>query len=168
MTTTNGLAPTTTCVHCSEHFDGGAEIIGQPTARLEVLLKKLGSHIQKKHPDPEQAQQLAMYGAALMEMLFLRKNFTSTDPGLIQHRDQMRWNIHQQTLNARFSDESLREQCATLATRLMDEALDIPVTGVTQFQNIVREILFDVFTGMRNDLEEPNKYATPEVAQVVV
>jgi hypothetical protein len=154
----------TTCAHCGETFDGGVAIIGQPNARMESLLMKLGSHMNKKHP--QYAQGLQINGAAFMGWMFLR-NFKSTDEELNLHRDQLRWQIHQQTLSARFSDESLKEQCGKLAERFMDEALDIPVTSAEQFRVIAAEILLEVFTGMRNDLEEPNKYAVPEVPQVV-
>jgi hypothetical protein len=164
----NALAPVTTCLHCSERFDGGVEIIGRPSARMEALLMKLGSHMNTKHP--EHAQALGLHGAAFMGLLFL-KNFKSTDAELNLHRDQMRWQIHQQTLNARFSDESLREQCSALAARLVCLMVDADAIHETRakrlnrLQNQYDGVLLEVFTGIRNDLEEPGKYAVNAVAQ---
>lgn len=103
---------TTTCRHCGAAFDGGVEIIGQPGARLASLLHQLGSHMNTAHP--EHAETMGVIGADFMGWLFLM-NFKSADEQLNLYCDQRRWHIHQQTLSARFSDESLKEQCEKLA-----------------------------------------------------
>ncbi len=149
----------TECLLCGEKFTGPRiAIIGKPAARLEQLLISLGSHLNTKHP--AEAQALDLHGAAYIGMLFLR-NFKSTDQQLNQQRDRLRWQIHQQTLNARFSDESLREQCGALAMRLI-ESFDND-EGCPDIAQRFTPILIEVFTGMRDVLEEPNKYAVAGV-----
>lgn len=157
----------TTCKHCNERFDGGVEIIGQPGARLASLLHKLGSHMNTKHP--ELAQGMGVIGADFMGWLFLA-NFKSTDEKLNLYCDQRRWHIHQQTLAARFSDESLREQCAALAETLLQrirwtdsDHIDLDATA-HQFTIA----LLESFTSVRDALEEPHRYSTVEQPAVVV
>lgn len=162
------LAPITTCGICKAQFDGGVEIIGKPNARIEVLLMKLGAHVSTAHP--RDIVNLATRAGVLMEMLLL-DNFTSTDEGFKSHRDRIRWQIHQQTLNARFSDESLREQCNALAVRMVDTVvrLDHYAEGMVAHENDVAEafskILYEVMASVRDALEEPNRYA-PDAPKV--
>jgi hypothetical protein len=156
------IAPITTCKHCNMRFDGGLEIIGRPNARMEALLMKLGSHMHKAHP--QHAQALNLHGAAFMGMLFLM-NFKSTDAELNKQRDQARWQIHQQTLNARFSDESLWEQCTALTQRLGD-AFDETVSN-DEARTIINDMLFEVVKSIRDALEEPNRYPEAKAEQLV-
>lgn len=158
--TQNGLSPITTCKHCNERFDGGVAIIGQPSKRMQDLLMKLGSHMNTKHPD--HARSLDIYGAAFMGFMFLL-NFKTTDEELGLHRDRLRWQIHQQTLNARFSDESLREQCKRLAASVLkvvyDEHFDADVD--------LPRVLYEAMSSVRDALEEPNRYAVEKQGQLV-
>ena len=155
----------TVCKHCNERFDGGVEIIGQPGARLASLLQKLGSHMNTKHP--ELAQGMGVIGADFMGWLFLA-NFKSTDETLNLYCDQRRWHIHQQTLAARFSDESLREQCFSLATKMVALTPAYSPDEIRNQHSAFLPLLLEVFTGMRNDLEEPHRYSTVEQPAVVV
>ena len=160
-------APITTCKHCGQTFDGGVEIIGRPNARMEALLLKLGSHMNTKHP--EHARYLQMQGASYLGLVFLT-NFKSTDPELNLQRDRHRWEIHQQTLNARFSDESLREQCGTLALALADSIKDD--NDNQRYRDVIAAtfmpIILEAMTSVRDALEEPNRYATVEPEKQLV
>lgn len=158
--TTPTLAPITTCVHCGARFDGGVEIIGKPTARVEALLMKLGSHMNTKHA--EHVVPLEINGAAYMGMLFL-SNFKSTDAALNLERDRQRWQVHQQTLNARFSDESLLQQCKALAKRIYDVS-DGCGPGVSED---IAQMLYEAMASVRDALEEPNRYAPEKREQLV-
>ncbi len=159
----------TTCKHCAATFDGGVEIVGRPNARLEALLRKLGSHMNTKHP--EHVIPLEINGAAYMGMLFL-SNFKSTDAKLNEERDRQRWQIHQQTLNARFSDESLKEQCIKLAGSLQQDLADLAIhhdyviPDEAMRQSFAR-IIIEAMTSIRDVLEEPNRYAEAKPEQLV-
>lgn len=153
----------TTCRHCGAAFDGGVEIIGQPGARLASLLHQLGSHMNTAHP--EHAEAMGVVGADFMGWLFLA-NFQSADEQLNLYCDQRRWHIHRQTLGARFSDESLREQSEALASRLFDHVV-LSRGSTDDAMVFLQTILLEVFTGMRDALEEPHRYSTQQQPAVV-
>jgi hypothetical protein len=129
---------------------------------MEALLLKLGSHMNTKHP--EHARYLQMQGASYLGLVFLT-NFKSTDAELNLQRDRHRWEIHQQTLNARFSDGSLLTQCDELASRLYDHAVLSPNAG--EGVAAIRKILLEAMTSVRDALEEPNRYAEAKAEQLV-
>jgi hypothetical protein len=160
----------TTCLHCGESFEGGVVIVGRPTARLEELVQKLGSHLNTKHP--EHAQAMGIYGAAYMGVLFLA-NFKSDDAELTAERDKQRWMIHQQTLAHRVTDEVLEKRAEELAIDVMNIAA--PHGQLETMESIayaekcaaIIGLLVDRFTQLRDALEEPNKYELPKVGQLV-
>jgi hypothetical protein len=155
--------PITKCLHCGETFEGGVVIVGRPTARLESLLHKLGSHMNTKHA--EHAQIMGIYGTAFMGMLFLT-NFKSDDVELNAERDKTRWTIHQQTLATRVTDDTLKEQSRELA-RTIFEMRGIPSDNATVVLDSFQEHILHAFTQLRDALEEPNKYELPKVGQLV-
>ncbi len=109
MSASNELADITTCAVCGQKFTGPRlQVIGEPNARLRKYIEGLSQHFAEKHPEVSRA----MDAQALFYCgwLFLR-NFKTTDPELKEERDRKRWEVHQQTLNARFTGVSLRRQC---------------------------------------------------------
>ena len=152
----------TQCLHCGETFEGGVVIVGRPTARLEALLHKLGSHMNTKHP--QFAEAMGVYGTAFMGMLFLT-NFTSNDEMLNAERDKQRWMIHQQTLPYRMDDDVLKKQAGELARHLYETINDDD--GCQDMMHEVTAAILDRFTQLRDALEEPNKYELPKVGQLV-
>lgn len=158
------------CKHCGEKFSGPRiEVIGQPEARLQAYLQILSKHFYEKHP--QQAQMMDIHTAIYSGLLFLM-NFKTNDKDLNEKRDQLRWTIHQQTLNARFSDASLKEQCKALASTL-ESAIEMGEVGKEEIDTKAtterfRVILLEVFTGMRDVLEEPGKYAQEQPSKVLV
>jgi hypothetical protein len=147
----------TTCKHCGASFDGGVEIIGQPGARLATLLHKLGSHMNKQHP--EHAEAMGVIGADFMGWLFLT-NYTSTDEKVNLYWDQRRWHIHQQTLNARFSDESLKMWSGLVADKIIRQGVTDP--------RVVCAMVYEALIDMRTRLEETNRYSDQAQPAVVV
>lgn len=102
-----------------------------------------------------------------MEMLFLR-NFKTTDPELSEQQDRVRWQVHQQTLKARYPDENIDLQAYDLADRLLINLVDAEsATGIgrekleDRLRREFAELLVEAFTSIRDALEEPNKYAPP-------
>jgi hypothetical protein len=146
----------TTCKHCNASFDGGVEIVGQPGARLATLLHKLGSHMNKQHP--EHAQAMGIIGADFMGWLFLA-NFKSADEQLNLYCDQRRWHIHQQTFHARFSDGELKNWSDSVADDVMRLGDANPQAA--------RELIYQAMIYMRERLEEPNRYSAQAQPAVV-
>lgn len=160
------LGELTVCKHCGEKFTGPRiEVIGQPEARLQAYLQILSKHFYEKHP--QQAQMMDIHTAIYSGLLFLM-NFKTTDKDLNEKRDQLRWTIHQQTLNARFSNESLNQQCQQLAIKLGRHAAAGDVAQAEDMAQFFKPIILEVFTGMRDVLEEPGKYAPEQPSKVLV
>jgi hypothetical protein len=161
------ISDSTTCKHCGEKFSGPRiEILGQPEARLQAYIQILSKHFYECHP--REAQMMDIHTAIYSGLLFLM-NFKTTDRELNEKRDQLRWTIHQQTLNARFSDESLKKQCSELASTLFKRVPHFE--GAHEAVGLLGEfhqILLEVFTGMRDALEEPRKYEQERAPQLVV
>jgi hypothetical protein len=162
------LADITTCVHCGQKFTHPRiTIIGAPKARLDNYMAGLAKHLVEKHP--EIGEQMVPLGSTFMELLFLR-NFKTTDPELNEQQDRVRWQIHQQTLKARYPDENLIAQCRYLSQRLVDTMaeLDNEAPGMVAHGDLVRSayecILIEVVTAIRDALEEPGKYGTAAAA----
>jgi len=158
------LADLTTCKHCGQSFTGPRiEVIGQPQARLQAYIQILSKHFYEKHP--REAQMMDIHTAIYSGLLFLM-NFKTTDKELNEKRDQLRWTIHQQTLKARFSDESLKEQCGVLAETLWDLVYDGTQHEDTKVE--WKRILLEAFTAIRDALEEPGKYPEAQTEQKLV
>jgi hypothetical protein len=157
------LADITTCIHCGQKFSHPRlTIIGNDHARLNSYMKGLNDHLAKKHP--EIGLLMAQTGAAFMELIFLR-NFQSTDPELSEQQDRVRWQVHQQTLKARYPDENLEVQARQLAGTLLaalrwtdEDHIDIAETS-----HLFEGLVSDTFRSIRDALEEPGKY--PGVVQ---
>jgi hypothetical protein len=179
MSNTQPLADITTCIvpvpipgmpgqfkPCGQRFSAPrVQIIGDDKARLNQYLEGLSKHIGAKHP--EVGQMMVQAGAAFMEMLFLR-NFTTTDPELSEQQDRMRWQVHQQTLKARYPDENLQQQAGQLAGMLVDtlSALDSETDGLMARGDIVaaafQSTIEEAFRSIRDAFEEPGKYTSEQ------
>jgi len=162
------LAGITTCLLCGVSFAGPrVAIIGAHNGSgFEQLMQALGAHLKQKHP--EQGQIMMQNGAAFMEWLFLG-NFKTTDAELSKQRDFVRWQVHQQTIKARWPDEQVREQCAELAESLLqcvrwtDDHIDVDESAYQFTQKLI-----EAFTGIRETLEERGKYPSSSVVQPVL
>lgn len=158
------LAAITKCLLCGQSFTTQyIQIIGKPDQRFEKYMQDLKKHLDARHP--EQALIMVQNGGAFMEMLFLM-NFQTTDEELRKKIDFVRWQVHQQTLGARIKDDKLRNTCGSLAQRLVAMVLDAKLTegamGAERLDDrLAREFteeLIPVFTGIRDELQEPNRY----------
>lgn len=161
------LADITTCVHCGQKFSHPRlTIIGDNRARLNSYMKGLNDHLASKHPDL--GMQMAQHGMAFMEMLFLM-NFRTTDPELSEQQDRVRWQVHQQTLKARYPDENLKTQASELAAMLLDaiRLTDYEHDGIVddgETSDRFKLLVTEAFLSIRDALEEPGKYPMPERA----
>jgi hypothetical protein len=178
--TTVALADITTCLvpvpipgmpgqfkPCGQKFSAPrVAIIGDDKARLNSYLEGLSKHLGAKHP--EVGQMMVQAGAAFMEMLFLR-NFKTTDPELSEQQDRMRWQVHQQTLKARYPDENLNAQVDDLAIELvLTSTMEEGDAGFSARKEAYVFLLTEAFRSIRDALEEPGKYPVPGSEKVLV
>jgi hypothetical protein len=158
---------------CGQKFSAPRiAIIGDDKARLNSYLEGLAKHLGTKHP--EVGQMMVQAGAAFMEMLFLR-NFKTTDPELSDQQDRMRWQVHQQTLKARYPDENIYTQADWLALALARSLPQLADEDLFSYEGTAAELaerftplLTEAFVSIRDALEEPGKYPAPGSEKVLV
>lgn len=115
--------PTKPNTRCGAKFVGPQHLMiggsgnGQGS-RMAGLLEKLVKHLVELHPRVmgDVILQGEQYKGLLMMM-----NFTTTDREFQEQRNYYRWSVHQQTLNARLTDEKLRAAALEIAADVMVE-----------------------------------------------
>ncbi len=173
MTSNGSLADITTCIvpvpirelpgqykPCGQKFSSPRiTVLGDSKARLNSYMEGLAKHLHDKHPVI--GQIMVQHGAAFMEMLFLR-NFTTTDPELSEQQDRMRWQVHQQTLKARYPDENLEEQAHQLTMAIWKIVCMFGTPDLNPSENKCTEMvdakIAEAFRSIRDALEEADKY----------
>jgi hypothetical protein len=154
------LTSLTTCTLCGESFPipPSVHIVGSKTdAKAEAHFKQLASHLNTKHPHA--AQAIAIKGTEFMGLLYLM-SFKTTDEALIEERDRLRWQIHQQTLKSRWPDENIDHQAFATVRDIFDRLSYAAVDG-EEFK-ATYDVLKRAFTGIRDALEERGKYDSTE------
>ena len=162
------IAGLTTCLLCGKTF-GGPVAIAIGNSRTGALLAKLASHLNKHHPEVRDAidlMKLQMDGA--MQMM----NFKTTDAALMQQVDILRWSVNQQTLPCRVSDENIdartKEIAATIAGLVVDEYYEEanpPIEWPNELEATIHARLKEVFTALRDAMQEPGKYKAVNLAK---
>lgn len=110
------LPDPTVCIHCSKRFPLAVPIIGAPKDTEYVQLAgQLAQHVMDKHPlmakkAVEQQLQIGMGVSGLMVLA----NFRSTDAGLANWRDRVRFNLHDFSRKNRISDATIDQKIAAL------------------------------------------------------
>lgn len=115
------IASILTCKLCSKKMAGPSLIIGPgQNGRVGQFMQQLAAHIMKDHP-----REYAYLEQKHLEFngLQMLMQYTTTDSSLRFQRDWLRWQIHQQTLNARIPDEKIEEQSRQLAETIVDLVL---------------------------------------------
>jgi hypothetical protein len=157
------IAGLTTCLLCGKTFGGPAAIV-IGSSRTDALLEKLAKHLHAKHPEVRDAidiMKLQMDGA--MQMM----NFRTTDTALMKQVDVLRWSVNQQTLPCRISDENIEARTKEIATAIALEARDKEISKQEvweEFETSVHARLKEVFTALRNAMQEPGKYKAVNLA----
>lgn len=153
MASISQIAGITTCRHCDKKFVGPAGLLitadNRNAGRVAQLAIKLLEHLQKDH-----AQIFAAAALAGMQMnsLAVMSNFATTDQEFTHERDKLRWEIHQRTLAASFTDESLSAAADIAAEEL---ANDLAEVDDREFKRKVAEVVLREFKTIRNALQEP-------------
>jgi hypothetical protein len=82
--------------------------------------------------------------------------FQTTDEEFQQQRDYLRWSVHQQTLNARLTDEKLGLAAAHVARAALQELGDrLPDGYGNDFELIISRHFEIALRETRNALQEP-------------
>lgn len=159
------IAGVARCKLCGRAFAGSSGfIIGQDNnGRIQGYLQKLAGHLQEAHSEIMGA--VALRALEFQGMLMLL-NYSLSDPQLNKQRDQLRWQIHQQTLNARIPNEKLLEKSKHFAMSLTDTFLSVCTPEqqaalqnfIPQLRSEACELIKQLVTMLRDELEEPNKY----------
>jgi hypothetical protein len=158
------IAGITECLICGRKFAGPqAIVIGQP--RAVALLEKLAQHLETAHSDQNQAiALLSLQYVGLLRMM----NFKTTDEMLKVEVDKLRWAINQQTIAARISDETIESKTNGLAGEIVDgffggasgpESPTAEVIARSELKQAIARRVKEVIKGMRDVMQEPNKYA---------
>jgi hypothetical protein len=160
------IAGITQCVLCEKSFIGPPIIVGQqPKGRAALFMQRLTEHFMKEHPrENKDVEWKSIEYLGLLRM----RSFRTTDAGLGRMIDELRWQNLQQLLNAHIPDSNITTQCNNLAGDIMDmviarnAALDPQHTTREAMQEVleadIAAKLKQVFTELRNALEEPGKY----------
>jgi hypothetical protein len=165
----------TICNLCGEKFSGpSALIVGQPA--IAPYLERITMHFMTRHKKEESA--VAIKALEFLGMLRLM-NFRTADPDIGRQLDYLRWSVHQQTLAARIPDDKLIERTADAASRLVDTLWAMLTMSYNQRQDSMPEfvqalkpalttevgtMLEEIFRGIRDVLQEPNKYPAATTA----
>lgn len=170
------IAGITECRICGRKFAGPAAIILGQTRSMS-LLEKMQRHIEEAHPDHEKAISIVA-GQYVGLLRFM--NYKTSDSGLARQGDMLRWAIHQQTIAARISDETIKTKTAELAKVLakaimarvriaqtVDEVLaNLDSAVVLQdIGDLIQHHVAEIITGMRDVMQEPGKYPANNIGE---
>jgi hypothetical protein len=164
------IAGITECLLCGRKFAGPqAIVIGQP--RAVALLEKLANHLETAHGQQNEAiALLSLQYVGLLRMM----NFKTNDPELKNEVDKLRWAINQQTIAARISDETIQTKTQNTASKIVDTFFGVMQMEADRTNESVadyialmkpamiadiQKALSELVTGMRDVMQEPNKYA---------
>ena len=106
------LADPTHCIHCSKRFPLAVPIIGAPKDTEYVQLTgQLAQHVLDKHPlmAKKTFEQQVQIGMGVSSLLVLT-NYRSSDAGLANWRDRVRFQIHDFARKNKISDATIEEK----------------------------------------------------------
>jgi hypothetical protein len=157
------IASVMTCKLCFKKLAGPALIVGPgQSGRVGEFLQKVAAHIMQAHPQEYKYLEQKHLEFNGLQMLM---QYTTNDPSLRFQRDWLRWQIHQQTLNARIPDEKIEEQSRQLAVSIVDAVLadfcDRARTHTAYESNSAKkyaaEKIAEVIRVLRDSLQEPTE-----------
>lgn len=147
------VASPVSCVHCGKTFYG-------PRFGIAVVRDRNQMHSMakffvslKQHLADEHAQEAGNIMAAEAEFttMMVLSRFRSNDPQLQKKLDMSRWNVHQNTLALKVSDEEIAASVAAILPELLSLAEMRDTAGISQR-------LDGLLRFMRDQLQEPGKY----------
>ena len=117
------LADPTHCIHCSKRFPFAVPIIGAPKDTEYIQLTgQLAQHVMDKHPlmAKKAVEQQLQIGMGVSSLLVLT-NYKSSDAGLANWRDRVRFQIHEFARKNKISDATIEEKVRVLMPELTNE-----------------------------------------------
>ena len=135
-------ADPTHCIHCSKRFPLAVPIIGAPKdAEYVQLTGQLAQHVLDKHPlmakkTFEQQVQIGMGVSSLMVLV----NFKSSDAGLVNWGDRVRFQIHEFARKNKISDATIEDKVVALFNDTSHSPLQAHVIAlVKEMRDILEE-----------------------------
>jgi len=177
------IASACKCKLCGETIIGQAGLIldaglagldpaNQRTAQFTL---RLADHVIRKHPHENKA--LETKALEFLGMLRLA-NYATSDRGILEQRDFLRWTVHQATLNGRLSDEKLTTAAVDFAGKVVDLCVASLILQVPAPEHVERvsvslkaqaaETLAEILNGLREIIEEPGRYQVTAPAALAV
>jgi hypothetical protein len=160
----------TNCLLCGKTFTGPAyALIGQGKEGDVIrYMNEVQKHFVEKHPEESEATQ----NRSLEFLTMLRMmNFKTTDSGLKEQVQFLRWQIHQQVMPVRIPDEKLEERSAEYANeifRMLKAAIKreagtlaasaIPASAQRELIDAIQKKTSETIRALRDLYEEPNRY----------
>lgn len=158
------LAMSARCTKCGKMIVGSTiPILGKNfdavNGHARAFVEKLGKHVMSEHQEDAAGIQM---GAMEYQGMMIMSLYEMHSENLKLALDAARWNLHQKTLNQRFTDQQIADwvdqvlpDLKTLVQMGDDQTLKRNLTGMLQ--------------SMRDRLEEPGKYTfnasgVPELA----
>lgn len=162
------IAGITTCKLCRKKFTGPqAVIVGQQHGRLVNYLNEIVQHFQKEHPKESDALELKVLSyRGLLQLM----NFKTTDTGIKEQRDYLRWETSQSVLPVRLTDDSLQGLSNELAENLWNSLRETlvasgwdysgptPAEDEASYKTGIALMIAAALRDMRNSYEEPGRY----------
>ena len=147
------IAAPLSCVHCGKTFYGPR--FGVSMIRDRNQLHAMGKFLNdlKRHLAEDHANEAGGIMAAEAEFstMMVLSRFRSNDAELQRKVDMSRWNVHQNTLAVRVTDEEIAASVAAIVPELVSLAELKDTAGIS-----VR--LDGLLRFMRDQIQEPDKY----------
>jgi len=176
------IASVLTCKLCTHKIAGPAGLVIGPgqSSRVGQFMESLTAHLAQAHPKQfEVLQQKALEFFGLNCIM----QYVTQDDRVRYQRDWLRWQIHQVTLNARYTDEKLGLMAAHFAGEMVDETIEALMHAMQaadsgNLRNVfgragvnikagVGAKLVEIVTTIRNELQEPTEPQPPASVSVV-
>lgn len=147
------LAMSARCTKCGKMMVGSSiPLLGQDfgavNGQVKKFLEKLGKHVITEHAEDAAGIQA---GAMEYQGMMIMSLYEMHSDDLKLALDASRWNLHQKTLNQRFTDQQI--------TDWVDQVLpDLKTLVQMGDDQTLRRNLTGMLQSMRDRLEEPGKY----------
>lgn len=147
------VAAPVSCVHCGKTFYGPRMGVSMIRDRNQLQAMAKFFHDLRQHLAYAHAKEAGGIMAAEAEFstMMVLSRFRSNDPQLQKKVDMSRWNVHQNTLAVKISDQEIQASVEAILPELVSLADMKDTAGISQR-------LSGLLRFMRDQLQEPGKY----------
>lgn len=147
------VAVPVSCIHCGKTFYGPRMSVAMIRDRghlvqMQQFMQSLRKHLVDDH---ESEAGNIMAASAEFDTMMVLSRYRSNDRELQRKVDMSRWNVHQNTLAVKITDEEI----AASVDAIVPELLALAAAGDAA---TIQMRLAGLLTFMRDQLQEPDKY----------